>query len=39
MLRVYILEDELNIVKYIWSILDQIPRPVLLSHNKYMSPD
>lgn len=25
MLNIYILEDELNIVKYIWSILDQIP--------------
>ncbi|MFD1770469.1 LytR/AlgR family response regulator transcription factor [Sphingobacterium suaedae] len=25
MLKVYILEDELNILKYIWSILDEIP--------------
>lgn len=25
MLKVYILEDEINILKYIWSILDEIP--------------
>ncbi|MEN5233543.1 LytTR family DNA-binding domain-containing protein [Sphingobacterium sp. KU25419] len=37
MLNVYILEDELNIVKYIWSILDEIPYVRIVGHSGEMA--
>jgi len=33
MLKIYILEDELNIVRYLWSILENIPYVTLLGHS------
>lgn len=33
MLKIYILEDELNIVRYLWSILENIPYVKLLGHS------